>query len=250
MVQAVILAGGKGKRIGTETVQNYEALLEIGGRPMLSFVVAALQKSRYIEKIFIAGPCEKLQMFAGKQIQLLEGGKHLLETMQKVYDRIGEVKRVVVLTTDIPFLTTAALDDFLAQCEGKTGDFFYPVIEKRDVQQTYPEAQRTYVKLTDGVFTGGNVVVMNMEILPRCKTFALQVMQNRKKPWRIISLLGWRILLRFLFQRLSTENICTYISEKLNMQGVVIFSKYPELGMDIDKKSDYKIAKNYLSINE
>ena len=48
MYDAIVLAGGKSKGAGIGNGE-YEALLNIGGRPMLYFVVDALKKSEKID---------------------------------------------------------------------------------------------------------------------------------------------------------------------------------------------------------
>ena len=58
-IPAVIMAGGKAKPdIVEATGISNRAMIPVNGRPMLSYVVDALQKARSIERITVVGDLE------------------------------------------------------------------------------------------------------------------------------------------------------------------------------------------------
>ena len=247
MYNAIVLAGGVSKNLSADRVQIYEAFIDIGGKPMLYFVLNALLKSERIGKILVVGPMKLLaELDLPEKVKLVQSGETILDTVVNGITALGSLEKTLIVTVDVPFITAAAIDDFLMQCEAEEGDFYYPIIEKSVSEAKFPQSKRTYVKLTDGTFTGGNIFLVRPQVIPHCMRIAKQIIANRKKPWRLASLLGWITLLKFVFGYLSVEAAKTRVSKILAMQGVVIISNYPEIGMDIDKLSDVILLEQYL----
>jgi GTP:adenosylcobinamide-phosphate guanylyltransferase len=247
MYNAIVLAGGVSKELSADHVQTYEAFIDIGGKPMLYFVLKALLKSEKIGKILVAGPMKLLaEIGLPEKVRLVQSGETILDTVLNGITALESLKKTLIITVDVPFITAAAIDDFLMQCEAEEGDFYYPIIEKSISEAKFPQGKRTYVKLTEGTFTGGNIFLVKPEIIPNCMRIAKQIIANRKKPWRLASLLGWITLLKFVFGYLSVEAAKKRVSKILAMQGVVIISDYPEIGMDVDKLSDVVLVEQYL----
>ena len=57
MYDAIILAGGENsKQLNQYVPHCYEALIEIVGKPMVTFVAQALARSSNVDRIFVLGP--------------------------------------------------------------------------------------------------------------------------------------------------------------------------------------------------
>ena len=67
----------------------------------------------------------------------------------------------------------------------------------------FPGVMRTYVKLKDGVFTGGNLFILRSEIIDQVLEKASQIVERRKNPLAIASLFGFGLMWRYLTRRLS-----------------------------------------------
>jgi NDP-sugar pyrophosphorylase family protein len=75
MYDAIILAGGENsKQLSALSPQPYEAMIEIAGKPMVSYVAQALAESPRVGRIFVIGPVQVLSscVFPAGSI-LLEG---------------------------------------------------------------------------------------------------------------------------------------------------------------------------------
>ncbi len=245
MYDAIILAGGiNTKSLGTANSQPYEALIEIAGRPMVSFVAEALAASAQVDRIFVIGPARELAACAlPAGTTVLEGGVTMLDTISIGITALGHQNRVLIATADIPLLTAAAVDDFLAQCSKTPADLYYPVVGKEVNKRHYPASKRTYARLSDGVFTGGNIFLVNPAIVPQCMKVAAKIIANRKNPWKMACTIGWLFLLRFVTGMLSLKAAERKVSEILGITGAVIQSSYPELGIDVDKESDLELVR-------
>jgi len=249
MYDAIILAGGENNEpLGQFSSQSYEAMIEIDGKPMVTFVANALAATPQVEKIFVVGPVEQLSQcdFPTNTI-LVEGGNTISETIQLGMNALGHQRKVLVVTADIPLLTPLAIEDFLGQCRNEDVDLYYPIVSKEINNQYYPGNKRTYVRFTDGTYTGGNIFLVNPAIVPRCLVVAKELINNRKNPFKLCCILGWGFVLRFLIGTLSLSKVKERVAELLGVTGTIIQSPYPELGIDVDKPSDLELVRTTFS---
>ena len=249
MYDAIVLAGGENsEHLSRFSSRSYEAMIEIAGKPMVTFVVDALAATPQVERIFIMGPVKQLaNCVFPKNVILVEGGRTIVETIQLGMEALGHKHKVLVVTGDIPLLTPAAIDHFLGQCAEVDVDLYYPIVSKETSNQYYPGNKRTYVRFTDGTYTGGNVFLVNPEIVPRCLSVAGELIDNRKNPFKLCCLLGWWFVLSFLIGRLSLSKVQERVAGLLGVTGIVIKSPYPELGIDVDKPSDLELVRTAFS---
>jgi len=144
-------------------------------------------------------------------------------------------------------LTKEAVCDFIEKSEATGADLCYPIVRKEDNLKKFPEAKRTYARVKEGVFTGGNIFYVNPGIIDRLIEDAKQFIAYRKRPWKLGKLLGGKILFLFLIGRLSISHIEKKVKELFNITGKAIISEYPEIGNDIDKEEDIIMATKYLT---
>jgi GTP:adenosylcobinamide-phosphate guanylyltransferase len=249
MHDAIILAGGKNaaalKRI---TQEEYEALNAIGGKPMAAYVAEALAGSKHIGRVLIAGPKQELERMAfPAKVSILEGGATLIETVQRGIAALGHSRPALIATTDIPLITTVAVDHFIEACAFQEADLYYPVVAKEIHSRQYPNNKRTFVQLKEGTFTGGNLFMVNPEIVPRCLEFTRRAIAKRKSPWALCRLLGWGIVWRFVLKKLTVAVLEQRVNELLGITGRVIKTPYAEIGIDVDKPEDLALVKTLLT---
>lgn len=244
MTVAIILAGG----FKPELMED--ALIPIGKRYMVEYVVDALQDSSYIEEIILAGPIQELAkiyaQFAG--IKLVANGATAVESFLKAFQLVSpETQQVLLVTGDIPLLTTEAVEHFLCTCGTMEGDLFYSIVSREVNEEKYPGVKRTYVHLKEGVFTGGNLILLNPAIVAQCIKEAEELVRLRKKPLSLASYVGWKLMLTYVLRRLSLKDIEKGVSNLLGgIKGVGVISPYPEIGIDVDKPSDLVLVRKTL----
>jgi GTP:adenosylcobinamide-phosphate guanylyltransferase len=244
MYDAIILAGGESKQLSQYSPERYEALIKIAGKPMVTFVAHALRSSGQVDRIFVLGPAEALKACElPENSVVLDGGRTIMETIQIGMDALGHVRPVLVVTADIPLLTPEAVVDFLTQCvSAPSVDLYYPIVSKEVNERGYPGNKRTYVTLKEGIFTGGNIFLVNPAIVPRCLEVAEEIIAQRKNPLRLCKIVGWGFVVKFLLRRLSISEAEKQVSSLLGITGAVILSGYPEVGLDVDKPSDLELV--------
>lgn len=240
-MNALILAGSTGDEKLPE-----KALIKIKDRYMISYVIDALRGSGKVDKIAVVGDREKLQCIDGIDI-LIDQGNSIIENVVKGIEPFKNDRRVLILTCDIPMLTKEAVIDFVEQSESLNADLCYPIVKREDNERKFPDAKRTYAKIKEGTFTGGNIFYINPQIVDACIEAAKQFIAFRKKPWKLGQLLGFKILILFAFGRVTISQLERKVSELFNINAKAVISKYPEIGNDVDKDEDIEMANKYIA---
>lgn len=246
-VDAVILAGapnnGQLKEVNSE---KWEATIPIHGKPMVNYVVEALQNSPNVAKIVVVGPRE-LQRILPEEVSFVESGDTLTENIFRAQEALEQKNKVLLVTSDIPFIHPEAIEDFINRCNELEGDVYYPLISKEANLQLYPETVRTYFTLKEGAFTGGNMILASPQAINNSRWVMDKLFLERKKPWRIIKMLGLLFILKFVSKQLTLRELEQRGSEILGYPGVLIISPYPEIGTDVDKPSDLQLAQKTIA---
>lgn len=245
MVDAVVLAGSTNNGPLKECSQaRHEALIPIGNKTMVEHVVDALLKASNVKRVLIVGPVAELSGLAfDKRTSVAESRGGIMENIEAGLNRLPGEKRILLVTSDIPLLTPEAVDNFLGLCGDMSGDLYYPVIGKADVESKFPATSRTYVKLKEGVFTGGNLFLLNPAVFKKCVENGRKIINLRKSPIGLCRLLGLKFVIKFLTRTLTLGEAEEKVSRLLGgINGVVVVSKHPEVGVDVDKPGDYDLA--------
>lgn len=248
-VDALVLAGAPNNgRLGECSAASNEALIEVGSRTLLEYVIDALRGSSRIGRIVVIGP-EKLireRIGDGSADLIVESGVSLMDNILIGLDAMEGQEQVLIVTSDIPLLTPAAVDDFLDRCSQREAEVYYSVIRREVVEERYPGSKRTYVRLADGSFTGGNIALVSLDVIKRCRDTVERAIQMRKSPWQLGRLLGIRCMIKFLLRTLTIEDIEARVERVFHFKGLAIMTPYPEVGVDVDKPEDLALVRELL----
>jgi len=248
-MNAIILAGNDKNGQAKLGIDN-KAFLKVNGRNMIEYVIDGLKASDHIDKISIVGPIEELKKSVGDRVDFYyESVDCIFENVKLGLEPFKDDERVLVLTSDVPMLSGSSVTDFVMHSEEKKPDLAYPIVDKSLNEKLFPGFERTYVKLQNGTFTGGNIFYFNPHIVQPCKDFFVKAIENRKKPWKTGKMLGFKFLILLLLGRLTIAGVEKRFSELLNIKAIAIVSTYPELANDIDKMSDLKVVEHFLKQN-
>lgn len=250
MYDAIILAGGKSPWLKPIAGTDCRAAALIAGKPMLNYINQALVGSAKIERVVVIAPKGAVEGVAlEKNTYLVDAGNDLLETLELALAKVNQTRPVVIVTDDIPLLTTEAVDDFLRQAERSPADFLYTIIPQVVCQRDFPQGQRTYGRLKDGCFTGGNMFLVKGPVVMQQKKKAEEIFAKRKSPWQLCSWLGWWFVCKLLLHRLTLAEVEARASLLLGFSGRAIITNYSGVGMDVDKKSDWELIAAVLAHN-
>ena len=248
MFNAFVLAGTKekGPLEITANVEN-KALIMIKDRPIIEYIIDALNNSENIDKILVVGPKDELYPYIGKKVEeILDPGNSILENMEIGLNYFNSENNLLLLTSDIPLITSQAIDEFIEKCIEKEADIGYPIITKENIIKKYPETIRTYVKMKEGIFCGGNIVFFKPEIFFQKKALIKELFDNRKANWKNAKILGLKFILKFLFKTLTLDEIEKKVTKLVGCKSVAVMVSSPEIMIDLDKLSDLELIQQYL----
>jgi len=144
-VDAVVLAGGNASKVAPES-QGLKSLLELGSKPLISYVIASLEQTAAVKKIIIVCPPGTKESFLSFGHQVLEVGGSLMEKIATAL-KLTDTEMVLVASSDIPFITAAMVEKFLAACLAPDVDFYYPIVPKDLTEKKFPQTKRTNLNL-------------------------------------------------------------------------------------------------------
>lgn len=249
---AVILAGGvnSGELRKVAPFEN-EALIIIGSSPMICYVQKALKETSCVGDVVISCPGDSIRQIFNEEDKLVfvNSGEDAMESFANAVS-FTKTDKVLVLPADIPFITPEAISDFVASCEEYEADVYYPLVSREVNEARFPGVKRTYVKLRQGVFTGGNLFMVRAEAIIKVLDMGKKLVANRKHPLSIVRLFGTDLVFKYITGKLSLPDVEKRFEDVLGIKGKAIISQYAEVGVDVDKPSDLKLAEKVLGRRE
>ncbi len=256
-IDVVLPAGGRiGGEFADEAGTEVKALIRLGGRTVLERTVVALRATRAMcGALSQSGRirCGKRADFVSEartDVVLPEGDsgpENIFRALRYLRDNpaagagTADSRRVLIVTTDLPFLTADALRGFLLACP-KTADICLPVITREAFQKPFPDSVNQYVPLRDGHWTLGCAFLVNADALERSRASIERVFAARKSQLAMALLLGPVFVLRFLLLRLGVPDIERRCARILGCAAAAVHGCAPELAYDIDLPGDYRYA--------
>jgi GTP:adenosylcobinamide-phosphate guanylyltransferase len=248
MVDAIILAGGRKGEVEKKFGVSNRALLVIEGKFMIEYVIEALRDVSSIRKIIVVGSVEDFKSRIGSKVTgVVQPGKNPFESTLNGLKALKPEGRVLVVASDLPLLRGEMIEDFFLRCEKRKADFYYPIIRKETYEEKIGRGKRTFVRVKEGYFTGGNLFFLDPRVVEEKQEWIAQMVENRKKPLAMAQVLGLKIILKYLLKRLCIEDVEKRVEKVLGMRGLAIITPYPEIGFDVDKVEHVDVAKDLLS---
>ncbi len=251
----VILLGGDSPGYSSDIVKkegvNAKGKIRIAGKTMLEWVAEALAKSKYVDHIFVVGlekensplsdslPVSYLPLEGPLADKIIGASKHIL-------DQFPEDQRVIACASDIPLITSEMVDWFVEQCGDLSADFYFSVIEKSSTEKRFPNSGRSFQKMKDGYYAGGDLSIINPRKAIESKELIKKLTMNRKNFIKQIWAVDKIALIKWFLGRIGLEEAERIATKALRIETKVVVSKFPELGMDVDKLPQLELVRKEL----
>jgi GTP:adenosylcobinamide-phosphate guanylyltransferase len=244
-VDAVVLAGGPQDSVALlQPGAPNKAFVEIGDLTLLGRVLAALRATESIGRIvLVAPPAMRAHRDVLLADELRPDGVRITESLRNGLTGLEQNGDVLIVASDLPVLTPAAVADFVARVAALGADLVYGCVEKGAHVRRYPDVPHTWARMRDGTFCGGGIVAMKPRALPMLERFIERLGAARKQPFKLASLFGWDMLARFALGRLSIAQAETRASRILGAPVRALISPYPETAVNVDRVSDVSLAR-------
>jgi hypothetical protein len=142
---------------------------------------------------------------------------------------------VLGCSADIPTITGRIVDEFVEACRPWDKAVYYNFVTRDKLEGRFPHSKRTYSRLSGREVAGGDMVIARLDVAERNRALIETLTGARKQPWRIARVVGPRILLRFLFHRVTFADIEAAAGRILGAPAQIVLDGPAELAMDADK---------------
>ncbi|HLC34506.1 MAG TPA: NTP transferase domain-containing protein [Anaerolineales bacterium] len=250
VVDAVVLAGGTpgpNDLIYSVTGGKPKALLPIAGKPMVQWVVDALNGSPHVGSLFVVGLPPDTRLTTSRPVHFLPDGPSMLENilngMRAVQQERQPSAHILLASADIPAITSAMVDWTVTTALQTDHDLYYSVVEKRVMEERYPGSKRSYVRLSDANVCGGDLNMVRLATATENADLWQRLIASRKSALKQAALLGYDLLLLLLLGRVSVAKAERMVSKRLHLKGRVMLSPFAEVAMDVDKPFQYELVR-------
>ena len=253
-MDALIIAGGNPKPddvLYEHTQGKSKSLLDVAGKPMVQWVIDALDGSDNIEDIFIVGLNDLEGCNAKKQLHQIDDHGGMISNIKAGIEMIEKVKpgskHVLVSAADIPSVTSEMVDWLINQTKGKDFDLNYNAVEQSVMQSRFPGANRTYTKLKGIALCGGDMNIVSTWSVTAKDGLWSKLEDARKSVFKQAAMVGLDTLFLIVFRLLDFDGLVKFASKKLGMNILALQTPYAEMAMDVDKPHQLEILRKELS---
>jgi len=253
---ALVLAADRTNKdpITQHTGAACKAFAPVDGIPMVIRVLDTLAACDLITTVILCGPPESLHMhcpelklrIASGQVTWIPNLDSPSRSAESGLSQIPSDTPVLLTTADHALLTPDMVQSFLRSSLAIQGDATVGLVRQQDIAAAFPGSKRTVIRLRDGGFCGCNLFTFNPQGRALIR-FWRQAEDLRKRPWRLIAqVLGFRMVLSYLFGFLTLQKGLQAVSEKseVKIQGIMLDD--PRAGVDVDKVEDLVLAESIL----
>ena len=248
---AIILAGS---RRGTDPVAlaagvTKKCLATVGGVPMVARVIEVLARHDAIGKMALVvddgaeiatlEPLAELRR-QGRLLTVTPAAS-LSSSVRAALDVLGR-RPVLVTTADHALLDDAILGHFLDHARATNVDLAVGMVPSGAILAAYPESVRTFWRFRDERYSGANLFVLLTPAADVAVGFWRRVEQERKRPWRIARIFGWRHLLAYLLGRVTLDQAMLRASTVIGCRIRAVPIPIAEAAIDVDKPADLELA--------
>lgn len=262
-VDAVLLASGINEvKLYPGYRPDIKAALEFAGEPSLVHVLRALVQARYVRDICVVGPCPRLREMVkaaglASGVTFITGGNTLVDSVARGLGHFSRDDAVLLVTADLPLLSAAAVDEFVAKCQSRETfhdeNLFLSGVDRQAFTGQWAKAPVKFLHFARQAVVHGNLAMLSPSLashnLVRRKLNALY--RVRKNPFRSAFVLGLRIALAYmlgayLMRAVTLRRLAALISSSLKLGLVPVKLDHPGVALDVDEAKDYRFVKKIM----
>jgi GTP:adenosylcobinamide-phosphate guanylyltransferase len=246
---ALVLAGTRagGDPMAAYAGVSHKALIDVAGTTMIERVVGALAAAPEVERIVIAidrpGLLDGLPglVACSKPLSTMPTAEGPSATVALALAH--EKTPLLVTTADHALLQTAWVQEFLAACPADA-DVAAGLAARPAVEAAAPATRRTWLRFTDGDFSGCNLFLMTGPAAAGAVDLWREMERLRKEPLRMMQRLGWTFALRYRLGWLSSKAAAARLGELSRGARLArVEMRDGRAAIDVDKPEDLDLVR-------
>jgi len=251
---AVVLAGER-MTPSTDPLANAagvvsKVLVPIAGVPVIERVLDSIEHSATVGRRMLVGPTARTLAAAPQIGARIESGTWTwiaptegpAASASAAFDAIGTDGRIVLTTADHAFLTPAILDFFCRESLATGADFTVGLARRSAVAAKFPRTRRTGWHFSDDTYCGCNLFAVLKPAGHSVTGFWRHVERERKRPWRILRMLGLGLFARYVAGRLSLRDALAEVGRRTQCRIAPVVLPDAEAAVDVDSIDDWRLV--------
>lgn len=239
-MNVALTAGGRiGGAYAASAGTDVKALAPVGGTTMLAKAIAAVRGAG-ASRIAVVGGSAVRAACGDEADRVVDesasGGENLLRAL-RVWP---EDEPLLLMTTDLPFVDAPSLRRFLDAVPA--GSFAMPLTSSEAFEARFPEAPPYGIAFAGERVVNGGAFWFPAGAVGPVARVATAFFEARKSPWRMASLLGPGLALRFLAKRLTIASLEADALRRFGFPAIAVRDCAAELCFDADGIEEYRYA--------
>ncbi len=241
--KVLILAGSRGGEVDPAAAYAgvaHKGLIVLQGQTLLARVLGAAKASGAAQ-IGVSANDEAIRAaLAGTGVEILPTAAGPSQSVMDAAGRLGFP--LVVTTVDHALLKPEWITQFLADTPDWADAAVLLAPEDR-VRAAAPQTKRTYLKFSDGRYSGCNLFLLRNETAMGVVQLWRKVEALRKQPWKIAAMLGPSFLIRYLLGLLTLDQAVARLGKLANVKAAAVRAHDGLAAVDVDKPSDLDLVR-------
>ncbi len=250
----MVLAGGdRDDRLAATVGAASKALVPLRDVPMGAYVANALRASGVVDRVIWVGatdrvirPLVDVELPSGQRMVdslslglgaalfwVAERGTGAQRTRADA--GAGPEPRLLVVTADLPWWDAAGVEAFVRHAPDV--DLVYPIVREVDALARFPDQKRTFARIRDGRFTGGNAILLTPRAVTRLLPVVDAAFNARKQPWALARTVGFGTLIGLLTGTVRLAAIEARIERLLGVTARAFVTSDAAIAADVDDPS-------------
>ncbi len=224
------------KKIYEKTGIANKALIPLAGKPMIHYVLEAVDNADCVKSINIAG-IDNLDFDFKKPVKYLMGGNTSFRTFISGLAYFNKMEKppeyLMAISSDIPLLTSEMLERMVSEVKF-TADAYLNLVLKKDFKKLYPNIFKIPLRTRQGVFVAGDVHIFKPKAIDIVGKTLEEIMDNRKNPFKVAKIFSFRHVIEYILCTLSIYELKERALKQFNVDVKGILTKFPEPAVDLD----------------
>ena len=249
-MDAIVTAGGvpkPGDTLYAYTQGKAKAMLDIAGKPMAQWVLDAINESALVERVVVVGLGPDAGLEITKPVVFIPNQGSMLKNIQVAASKVVEVNPeadlILVVSSDIPAITSEMVDWAIRAARESDDDIYYNVVPREVMESRFPGSNRSFIRFKDVEVCGGDMNIIRASITEGRDEIWGKLVAARKNALKQASLLGFDTLFLLLLRRLTIDAAVKKAGKRLGLRGRAVISPYAEIGMDVDKPGQLELLR-------
>ena len=218
-----------------------KALVEVGGRPMVTRVCETLLACPAVARVAVlAQDGAALAGALPDGVEVRASGTGIAASVAAVAGTDAAPWPVLVTTADHPLLTPATVAEFLAGVDA--ADVAVGFVSRGTLLARLPVTRRTWLPMRDGGWTGANLFALTGPGAAPALAHWAGVERDRKRAWRLLASFGPALAVRALARRLTLTDALAAAGGRLGVRAAAVPLSDAAAAVDVDRPADRRLA--------